>query len=148
MRWSKEAPTFATVGKEFTDFCKGDVVLIAHNNDQFDKLFLENEYARASLELSKFPFIDSLKWSRKYRSDLPRHTLQFLRELFGIPANQAHRALDDVMVLHQVFSHMIDDLTMETVLELLSKQVALSHMPFENIKGKRSQRSPNLMLSG
>jgi len=118
----KEAPTFHTVGAEFSDFCQGAVVLIAHNNDSFDKLFLENEYMRTGLELPKFPFIDSLKWSRKYRSDLPRHTLQFLREVYGIPSNQAHRALDDVMVLYQVFSHMIGDLNMDIVLELLSKK--------------------------
>jgi len=132
----KEASTFRTVGEEFRDFCEGAVVLIAHNNDSFDKLFLENEYRRAALELPNFPFIDSLKWSRKYRSDLPRHTLQFLRELYGITANQAHRALDDVMVLYQVFSYMIDDLSMENVLELLSKKVTLSHMPFGKYQGK------------
>lgn len=136
------APTFRIVGEEFTEFCKGEVVLIAHNNDSFDKPMLVNEYKRAGLAFPDFCFIDSLKWARKYRPDLPRHTLQSLRELFGIPANHAHRALDDVIVLHQVFSQMIDDLSMETVRELLSTQGVLSRMPFGKYQGKALSEVP------
>ena len=61
-------------------------------------------------------FIDSLKWSRKYRTDLPRHNLQYLREVYQIPANQAHRALDDVFVLQQIFSKMILDLPLPKII--------------------------------
>jgi DNA polymerase-3 subunit epsilon len=138
----REAPTFKEVGQLFIDFCAGETVLIAHNNDAFDKLFLEQEYKRAGLEIPKWLFIDSLKWSRKYRTDLPKHTLQHLREAFGIPANQAHRALDDVIVLHEVFSRMIDDLSMETVLELLSQSSKLTHMPFGKHQGKLLSEVP------
>ena len=92
----KEAPLFKEVGPQFIEFCSGDVILIAHNNDAFDKLFLEAEFSRAGLPMPHWIFIDTLKWSRKYRTDLPRHSLQFLREAYGIEANQAHRALDDV----------------------------------------------------
>lgn len=112
------APNFAEAGKAFAEFCEGEVVLIAHNNDQFDKHFLIHEGKRNGITLPSWPMIDSLKWARKYRSDLPRHSLQFLRQIYGIAENQAHRALDDVVVLHQIFSVMIDDLPLETVLEL------------------------------
>lgn len=138
----REAPTFKEVGLFFRDFCAGEVVLIAHNNDAFDKLFLEQEYKRAELEMPKWLFADSLKWARKYRTDLPRHTLQHLRETFGIPANQAHRALDDVIVLHEVFSRMIDDLSMETVLDLLSQSTKLTRMPFGKHQGKLLNEVP------
>jgi len=131
-----EAPAFKSVAEEFVAFCGTDSVLIAHNNDAFDRPFLEAEFKREGLAIPAFRYIDSLKWSRKYRSDLPRHSLQFLREVFGIPPNQAHRALDDVVVLHQVFSTMIDDLSMEAVLELLSQQSALVRMPFGKHQGK------------
>jgi DNA polymerase-3 subunit epsilon len=124
------SPSFAEVGKAFIDFCGDNAVLIAHNNDAFDKHFLNNECARHSLTLPKWPQVDSLKWARKYRPDLPKHSLQFLREAYGITANQAHRALDDVIVLHQVFSYMIDDLSMETVIELLSTSSVITKMPF------------------
>src|SRR5690554_1687773 len=73
----KEAPLIKEALSAFLDFCHGEVVLIAHNNDAFDKLFLESEFERAGLFIPKWQFIDSLKWSRKYRSDLPRHSLQF-----------------------------------------------------------------------
>lgn len=138
----KDAPTFKEVGKEFADFCAGEVVLIAHNNDNFDKLFLEHEYKRAGLEMPAFVYIDSLKWARKYRPDLPRHTLQSLRELYGIAANNAHRALDDVLVLHKVFSYMIDDLSIETVMQLLSGQSTFARMPFGKHQGKALSEVP------
>jgi len=131
-----DAQTFKEVSEEFIVFCGTDAVLIAHNNDAFDRPFIEAEFKRAGVALPSFRYIDSLKWSRKYRSDLPRHSLQFLREVFGIPPNQAHRALDDVKILQQIFSTMIDDLSMETVLELLSQQSALIRMPFGKHQGK------------
>src|SRR5579872_1229239 len=106
----KDAPSFQQIAPSFIEFCAGDTILIAHNNDAFDKLFLDAEFNRAGIAMPAWTFIDSLKWSRKYRTDLPRHGLQVLREVYGIQSNQAHRALDDVIVLQQVFSRMIGDL--------------------------------------
>jgi DNA polymerase III subunit epsilon len=138
-----DAPSFAEVGKLFADFCSGDVVLIAHNNDAFDKLFLQSEYARHGLTVPDWGYLDSLKWARRYRPDLPRHSLQALREAYGIEANQAHRALDDVKILHQVFSLMIDDLPLETVLSLINRpNMPLTNMPFGKYQGKPLQEVP------
>lgn len=131
-----EAPSFQVVGQMFIDFCGPDAVLIAHNNDRFDKLFLEAESARNNLTLPSWKYIDSLKWSRKYRSDLPSHSLQNLREVYGIATNQAHRALDDVMVLYKIFSSMVDDLQIETILALLSQPGDASRMPFGKYQGR------------
>lgn len=132
----KDAPRIREALQSFIEFCSGEYVLIAHNNDAFDKLFLEAEFARANLLMPNWVFIDSLKWSRKYRSDLPRHSLQSLREVYGIEANQAHRALDDVIVLHQIFSRMIDDLEMTTILSLLEQKPQTQRMPFGKHAGK------------
>lgn len=131
----KDAPSFEEVGKNFIEFCEGEVVLVAHNNDAFDKPFIAAEFQRNNVPLPNWPYIDSLKFSRKYRPDLPRHSLQHLREYHGIEANNAHRALDDVVILHQVFSLMIDDLTMETILEIMSEKTILRHMPFGKHRG-------------
>lgn len=131
-----DAPSFREVATAFINFCPQTTVLIAHNNDAFDKLFLESECNRAGLSLPAFQYIDTLKWARKYRNDLPRHTLQSLREVYGFPANQAHRALDDVIILHQVFSAMIDDLSMQQVIELLARPQVLTRMPFGKHQGK------------
>ena len=132
----KEAPLFGDLADSFVSFCEGDTVLIAHNNDAFDQLFLIDEFQRIGRKLPPWRFIDSLKWSRKYRSDLPRHNLQFLREAYKIESNQAHRALDDVFVLHQIFSRMIDDLPLNTVIELLNQPFELTRMPFGKHQGK------------
>lgn len=129
------APTFAEAIPEFLKFCEGDVVLIAHNNDTFDYHFLKWEFSRASIPMPNWKFLDSLKWARRYRRDLPRHTLQFLREMYQIPANNAHRALDDVIVLHKVFSYMTDDLSMDEIYALLNRPKDLQHMPFGKHQG-------------
>lgn len=132
----KGAPLIQEALAAFAAFCPPDVILIAHNNDAFDQLFLEAEFQRAGLPMPQWTFIDSIKWSRKYRPDLPRHTLQSLREVYGITANQAHRALDDVLVLHQIFTKMTGDLDPKTVLSLLSQSSKLQRMPFGKHAGK------------
>lgn len=141
------APPFHVIAAEFIEFCEGEVVLIAHNNDSFDYHFLKQEFQRSQLEFPTWRFIDTLKWARRYRKDLPRHTLQFLREMYGIAANNAHRALDDVVVLHQVFTHLIDDLSMEQVLELLHKQRSITHMPFGKHQGMPLQELPSSYIT-
>lgn len=133
----KDAPPWKEVACDFIAFCEGKSALIAHNNDAFDKLFLESHFKRIEREIpEEWVFIDTLKWSRRYRPDLPRHALQFLREAFGFEANQAHRALDDVIILHKVFSAMIDDLPLWKVHELLSQSKLVSQMPFGKHQGK------------
>lgn len=138
----KEAPSFKIIAEKFIQFCPDNTVLIAHNNDAFDQLFLEAECKRCNVSLPFFQYIDTLKWARKYRNDLPRHSLQFLREIYGFSANQAHRALDDVVILHQVFSVMIDDLPIQKVLQLLLTPQTISRMPFGKHQGKPLEEVP------
>lgn len=130
-----DAPSFAQIGSEFIEFCSGEVVLIAHNNDNFDLPFLRQEFNRHNLIMPDWKFFDTLKWARRYRPDLPRHTLQFLREMYGITANNAHRALDDVIVLHQVFNGMVDDISIEEAYQLLNVPRTVQHMPFGKHQG-------------
>ncbi len=93
--------------------------------------------------MPSWKFFDTLKWSRRYRADLPRHSLQFLRELFSIPENNAHRALDDVIVLHQVYMHLTDDLTVEQAYKLLNQPPRqMQHMPFGKHQGKPLKEVP------
>lgn len=136
------ASSFAVVGTEFIKFCEGDVILIAHNNDSFDFHFLRSEYERHQVAMPSWKFLDSLKWARRYRSDLPRHTLQFLREIYGIAANNAHRALDDVKVLHQIFQRLIDDLSIDDVYSLLNRPRSIQHMPFGKHQGQPLSQIP------
>lgn len=141
------AMSFKEIGQAFAEFCPPNTVLIAHNNESFDKLFIEAEYKRSDLSIPNWIYLDSLKWSRRYRPDLPSHALQNLRITYGIEANNAHRALDDVMVLYQVFSQMIDDLPIETVLHLLSVQKSLDRMPFGKHQGKPLKDIPKTYVT-
>lgn len=136
------APPFAEIIQEFIEFCSGEAVLIAHNNDAFDIHFLKHEFKRSDLTMPNWKFLDTLKWARRYRKDLPRHSLQSLREVYEIPANNAHRALDDVIVLHQVFSMMTDDLSMDEIYTLLNQPRTLQHMPFGKYQGKPLKEIP------
>lgn len=140
------APSFAEVGAEFTQFCEGDVVLIAHNNDGFDYHFLRCEFQRHSLQMPSWKFLDSLKWARRYRPDLPRHTLQFLRDIYGIPPNNAHRALADVIVLHKLFQFLIDDLSISDVYALLNKPKIIQFMTFGKHQGEHLSKVPSTYL--
>jgi len=138
----KDKPTFHEVGKRFAEFCTEGSVLTAHNNDSFDKHFVEKEFKRCSLELPEhWIYLDTLKWARKYRSDLPKHSLQYLREIYNVEANQAHRAFDDVMVLYKIFSQMIDDLTADQILSLIYSDIITS-MPFGKHTGKPLKEVP------
>ena len=138
----QNAPSFQEVGHLFLKFFPKDFILVAHNGDNFDKPFLEEELKRNGLSIPSWKFFDTLKWARKYRYDLPRHSLQFLREIYGISPNKAHRALDDVLVLYKVFSHMIDDLPISTAYDLLYKKTDLSRMPFGKYQGQRLEEVP------
>ncbi len=138
----KDAPRFAEVAPMFIEFCAGESVLIAHNNDAFDLHFLKAEFSRSQIPFPEWKFLDSLKWARRYRPDLPRHTLQFLREIYNIPANNAHRALDDVIVLHRVFEQMTDDLPIDEAYALLNKPRKLQHMPFGKHQGQPLSQVP------
>ncbi len=137
-----DAPSFAEATKELIAFCEGETVLIAHNNDAFDIHFLRAEFKRAEVEMPQWRFLDSLKWARRYRPDLPRHSLQFLREIYGFDANNAHRALDDVIVLSQVFEALIDDLSMDKVFELMNTPRLMHSMPFGKHRGKALKSLP------
>src|SRR3990167_4294813 len=55
----KEAPNFNVVGQQFVEFCTGNVLLIAHNNDAFDQPFLETEFARANIPFPTWKFLDT-----------------------------------------------------------------------------------------
>lgn len=142
-----DAPGFDVVGQEFIDFCDGDVVLIAHNNDGFDIHFLRSEFGRNDIAMPDWKFLDTLKWARRYRPDLPRHALQFLREIYGIESNNAHRAFDDVVVLHKVFSMMIGDLTVDQIYALLNKPRVIQHMPFGKHQGQPIKKLPKSYVS-
>lgn len=143
-----DAPPFSGILDEFVEFCGEDAMLIAHNNDAFDIHFLRHEFQRCDRSLpSTWRYFDTLKWARRYRSDLPRHALQYLREVYGFAANTAHRALDDVIILQKVYCAMVDNLTAEQAWDLLQGNEPLpTTMPFGKHQGKPLTEVPKNYL--
>lgn len=142
----KDAPIFSEVFLQFKEFC-GNNVLVAHNNNSFDYPILKNECLRHNLEFPQWTFLDSLKWAKKYCPHLPRHSLQYLRQAFNLPKNQAHRALDDVITLKKIFSLLVNDLTPTDIVNLLNAEtVPLTGgnfiMPFGKYQGRQLQTVP------
>ena len=83
----KDQPTFSEVIQKMCQFISKPALLVAHNNDGFDIHFMREEFKRCNQVLpTHWIFIDSLKWARKYRKDLPSYSLQNLRKLFKIDA--------------------------------------------------------------
>lgn len=141
----KDAPPFSALIESIISFCQSPCILVAHNNDAFDYHFLKTEFERSGQKLPEWKFFDSLKWAKKYRPDLPKHALQYLREIYKIEENNAHRALDDVKVLASVVSKLLDDLPIATAVDLLYGSAVPSQeqtMPFGKHKGTLLKQLP------
>ncbi|MDA8773987.1 exonuclease domain-containing protein [Chlamydiia bacterium] len=119
----KASPTFDQIVNDLIAFAPNPTLFVAHNNDAFDIHFMNAEFRRCSKDLPKhWIFIDSLKWSRKFRPNFTSHRLQHLRKMFGIAENNAHRALDDVVVLRKIFRNLTVGLTNLQIAQLMGKE--------------------------
>lgn len=100
----KDAETIEQVLPKFLEFV-GDSVLVAHNAE-FDVGFIKHN---ASLQQLKFDntYIDTLKLAKDLFPDYKKYKLGIIADKLGIKVDVAHRALDDVKTLVQVFEVMI-----------------------------------------
>ena len=100
-----DAETIKQVLPKFLDFI-GEDTLIAHNAD-FDVGFIRHNAEMLNIEL-KNDYIDTLSLSRQLFPGFTRYKLGSIAENLGIKVENAHRALDDVKTLVQVFEKMRD----------------------------------------
>ena len=100
----KDAETIDTVLPKFLEFI-GDSVLVAHNAE-FDVGFIRHN---ASIQQLKFDntYIDTLKLAKDLFPDYKKYKLGIIADKLGIRVDVAHRALDDVKTLVQVFEVML-----------------------------------------
>ncbi len=106
----KNAETIDIVMPKFLDFI-GNLKLIAHNAD-FDVGFLKYNAENLGLKMDN-EYIDSLKLSRQLFPEFKKHKLRIIAEKLGIKVENAHRALDDVKTLVQVFIKMLEKINQE-----------------------------------
>ena len=95
-----DAPTFPDVASRVEELLSG-AILVAHGAS-WDVAFLEAEMARAGRPMSIPFYIDTLNLSRRTLG-LKKHSLEALREHFGLTRERAHRADADVEALRFVW---------------------------------------------
>ncbi|MEO8194069.1 MAG: UvrD-helicase domain-containing protein [Gemmatimonadales bacterium] len=123
-----EAPSFEEVWPRFRDFCGRDVI-VAHNGHNFDFPILRRMAGEA--EFTDFYTYDTLILARELLTGSA--SLGNLARVYGIPAGQAHRALDDTTTLAHVFLALGEQkvvrarkTTLDSLLDHLGVSLALS----------------------
>jgi DNA polymerase-3 subunit epsilon len=110
----------------------------------FDLAILNQEAKRASIstDLLSNPSVDTLRLARLY-GESPINSLERLREHFNIPAEGAHRAMNDVIVNIEVFKRLSSRFrTLDEIHEILRKPIRLKLMPLGKHKGRKFDEIP------
>lgn len=87
--------------KELNNHIGGRTVVIY--NSVFDMSFLERAADEAEEELNITRVIDVPQRVKRVVRDLPNYKLETVAKHFGIDTNGSHRALNDCMILYQIF---------------------------------------------
>jgi DNA polymerase-3 subunit epsilon len=115
------APTFAAIRDEVVSVLDG-AVFVAHGA-VWDVAFLEAEAARTGSPWKIAFWLDTLNLSRRTFA-LERHSLDALREHFGLDKSRAHRADADVAALRAVFDRCVASLEPKTPRDLWEVRIA------------------------
>ena len=100
----RDAPMFAEIAAQVAALFEG-AILVAHGAS-WDVAFLEAEMARAARPMPLTHYIDTLNLSRR-TFGLKKHSLDSLREHFGLDRSRAHRADADVAALRFVWEKCV-----------------------------------------
>jgi len=107
----KTAPPIEYVLPKFKDFLGCD--MIVGYNVNFDVNFLYDAFINILKEPMKNDFIDVLRFSRKYLTELEHHTLTDTINYFGIVNKHAHRAYHDSYVTAQAYIKFCERIKIE-----------------------------------
>lgn len=120
----------------------GYSAVAAHNAD------FEKKWVRLDL-----PWICTYKCALRVWPDAPRHSNQFLRYFLGIePSNLGdfdppHRALPDAEVTARILGKLLEDHSLEQLLEWSSEPRYIKRMPFGKHRGELLSEVPFSYLS-
>lgn len=115
------APTFAELAARVRVLFDG-AILVAHGAS-WDVAFLEAEMSRAGAPMPLPFYIDTLNLSRR-TFVLKKHSLDALREHFGIDKARAHRADADVAALRVVWEKCVATLEPKTPRDVWEVRIA------------------------
>ena len=128
----KDAETIDVVMPKILEFI-GNSVIVAHNAD-FDVGFLKYNAGRMGLKISN-TYIDTLRLAKMLFPDFKKYKLGIIADKLNIKVDVAHRALDDVKTLVQVFNVMIQMLkdknikTLDEIDKNCQQEINLKNMP-------------------
>ena len=115
------APTFAELAPRVGALFDG-AILVAHGAN-WDVAFIEAEMARAGRAYPIPFYIDTLNLSRR-TFGLKKHSLDALREHFGLDRSRAHRADSDVAALRAVWEKCAAALEPKTARDVWEVRIA------------------------
>jgi DNA polymerase III alpha subunit (gram-positive type) len=98
---------------EFMNNPTGQIVyLIAHNNDNFDRLVLNEHFKREGVQMSNFnwKFIDTLLFAKKLYPKIYRFSLAKLLTYLQIDLREAHRAENDTLMVRDLYKRLVKDM--------------------------------------
>lgn len=139
-------PKIEHVLPEFLSFVGKDII-IGHQIS-FDIAMITEECKRHQVPqcLGNAITIDTLRLARHY-GDSQKNSLESLAKHFNIPVNQTHRAMSDVLLNIQVFSHLARPYrTLEEILKILNKPIKMKAMPLGKYKGRLFTEIPENYL--
>ena len=103
-----DAPTPEEAIRAFREFC-GDHILVAHNANNFDMLFIRKAAERAGLTFDN-TYLDTLPMAQALFPGLRNYKLDTINKHLEIAPFNHHRAVDDAMALARIFEVMLTDL--------------------------------------
>lgn len=135
-------PKIEDVIHELLEFV-GDLPIIGHGiTFDIDIIASHAERLNISSKIRKNQFFDTLRLARLYGQS-PTNSLEMLRQHFNIPAEGAHRAMNDVIVNIQVFKFLSTNFkTLEEISKTLAKPIQMKHMPLGKHKGRLMKELP------
>jgi len=101
------APAIQAVAKDIAGFI-ADNTVVCHNVG-FDLAFVSKELKESGVELSKIPYIDTLKLARQYFS-FDSNILGNIAAAIGIEVEVKHRAMADVLTMYSVAKYLFKNI--------------------------------------
>lgn len=82
--------------------------LVAHNGDNFDKIFLQTQLKKYDQNCHNYnwKFIDTLLLAKKLLPNQKSYSLKALLEYFEIELENSHRASDDTLALQSLYTEL------------------------------------------
>lgn len=115
------APTFTEIADRCAAILRG-AIFVAHGAS-WDIAFMEAELARAGRPMTFPHYLDTLNLSRR-TFGLKRHSLDALRQHFGLDASRSHRADADVAALRAIWDRCAATLEPRTPRDMWQVRIA------------------------